>query len=224
MTKNRIVLFDWNGTFVNDETQTVEAFRDVLKGIGDERHKLSFDELINLHRQTFDIPLNKMYSSLGLDFNQAEMAKENLFWTTKYFSLEHTIKMQDGIKRTIELLSNNGILFGILSNHETAAINKALINYGYENTLVLANTHGHEAHEKGKLHRLEKYCDENPSVEVCAIVGDSTEEIEIARSVETTSIAFDNGWVPIERLKPANPDYLINSRELPETVTEILEL
>ncbi|MBU6389618.1 HAD hydrolase-like protein [Patescibacteria group bacterium] len=43
------------------------------------------------------------------------------------------------------------------------------------------------------------------------IVGDSMEEIEIAHSTGSVSVAITNGYYSTRRLKAVNPDYLIDN-------------
>jgi phosphoglycolate phosphatase-like HAD superfamily hydrolase len=222
MKKTRLVLFDWNGTFVDDEKQTVRALRAILEGVGHESSQLSEDKLIKLHRDTFEIPLSKMHRAIGLSPEQSELARKNLFWKNSYEKSENKIKMHAGITEAIKLINSKDAKFGILSNHTLVGIERLLKGFGFANVLILANENDRQAHHQGKLHRIKKYLSDNENTVVSAVIGDSPEEIEIAREIKAKSVIFSNGWVSNERLKPFHPDFLIDSSELPKVLESIL--
>jgi phosphoglycolate phosphatase-like HAD superfamily hydrolase len=222
-SKNKqIVFFDWNGTFIDDEVATVEAFREVLRGVKHPKATLSIEELSALHAEVFEIPLSKMYDKIGFSDEQKRLAAEEHYWAESYNKAVASIKTHTGILETIEILENHGIDFGILSNHTASDIEAKLLSFGFSDIPILANDHSGQSHIQGKLHRIEKYQTSNPYIEVIAIIGDSVEEVEIAKSIKSISIAFSNGWVRENRIKSANPDYLIDSSELPSVITTIV--
>ena len=221
-SQKKIIFFDWNGTFIDDEAATVEAFRAVLRGVNDERYKLSLEELTELHADIFEIPLSKMYDKINLSEEQKQLSNEGDFWAKSYNKTIPQIKTHVGIDESLEILKKYEINFGILSNHTIENIKNKLQEFGFPNIPILANRCSSEAHDTGKLHRMEAYQKQNPETEILAIVGDSVEEVEIAKSIAAKSIALSNGWIRADRIEPSNPDYLIDSAELPAVIKEII--
>jgi phosphoglycolate phosphatase-like HAD superfamily hydrolase len=221
LSSKKIVFFDWNGTFIDDEVATVEAFREVLRGVGDKRVNLSTGELTRIHSEIFEIPLSNMYDKIGFSEEQKKLSSEKHFWADSYNKAIPSIKMHTGINKSLEILEKNSIEFGILSNHTSSDIEDKLQKLGLNNIPVLANDHSGQAHFQGKLHRVEKYQDQHPEIEILAVIGDSAEEVDIAKAIDAISIAFTNGWVRADRIKPSNPDYLIDSSELPNVLKSI---
>jgi len=224
LINKRIVFFDWNGTFLDDEVASVEAFRAVLRGVGHEYSELSTDELTALHRQVFEIPLSKMYDSIGFTDKQKQLNSEKHFWSESYKVAAPSMKTHIGINESLQILKEHDIGFGILSNHTAREIEDRLQGFGFSNIPVLANDDNSQAHTHGKLHRVENYQTQHPDIEILAIVGDTAEEVNIAKTIDVASIAFTNGEVLADRIKPSNPDYLINSSELPSIIKAIISV
>jgi phosphoglycolate phosphatase-like HAD superfamily hydrolase len=63
--------------------------------------------------------------------------------------------------------------------------------------------------KQGRLHQLVKELGLKPSEVMC--IGDSREEIEIAKELGYVSVGICGGCFSVKRLKAAKPDYLIKN-------------
>lgn len=205
----RLVVFDWNGTILSDSQAVIVAANKVLSKFGLKK--------INLKEQqeTFNVPVVKFYEANGL--------KPDVFWQNidLIFEIFHSAyeerakhcRTRSGARKTLKWLQEKGIEAVILSNHTTSGIEKQLKRLKIKKFFckTLANEDKRTAlKDKAKL--LDEFLREKhfKNSEVL-VVGDSPEEMKIAKKLGTKSVALTDGFYSTARLKKANPDFLINN-------------
>ena len=192
-----LVVFDWNGTILNDVAASAAAMQKILDKLGDNR-----TATIELYRQHCSVPIRKTYESLGYShLSNSEIIEINAEWQKAYKNVEHKQILQDGIQSTINWLEDNRIPKVILSNHMKPSIEKNLsrLNLNFDN--ILARNEQHHMITVGKSQLLADYLETqslDPSKAV--IIGDTAEEFDIANSLGLQSIIITNGSVAKDRL------------------------
>jgi len=217
LSKIKLVVFDWNGTVLNDESVAVKAFGRILHKIDHPgKHKA-----LELHRQHFQIPVKNMYASLGFEDNGEALVAESV-WEAVYEKEIDTAELQPGIAEAIEKCADLGIQTGILSNYTIPSIMNQTRKRNIKFDYVLANDSNSEAYNSGKLHRMEKFINEhtfNPSEII--IIGDSEEEYKIAQAIGARGYFITNGWVPESRIKSVPESKRIHSAEIPKLIADL---
>ena len=220
----KLVAFDWNGTLIAD-AQTVVDCSNIQQKRGFGSNKII---TIKTYRDTFDIPVNKFFISLGLN---PKLVKQKFKEAADVFHQEYEKRVKrcrtrKGVKTILKWLQGNSIQSVIVSNHAKERIKKQLRRLKIDKLInsTLANEHIYIAYTiKGKEKRLINYIAKNKiKPQEILVIGDAIEDIKIGKDMDAKTVALTNGHCSNIRLKATKPDYLINNlKELIPIVTKL---
>ncbi len=208
----KLVAFDWNGTLLDDTQATLKSNNYAFKAWGLKTITLE------QYQNTFHIPLIDYWKKLGykqevIDSNFLRVEQQ---YHLHYEKLEGQCPARKGTKVTLQWLEKNNIKSAIYSNHTKLHINKSLERLGIKkfiNPVIARNINDKSLHYKrGKGPKLHEYVKTKhfKNSEVISI-GDTEEEIEIAKEFGYHSVAITGGWNSERRLKKHRPDFLISN-------------
>lgn len=206
----KLVAFDWNGTLLSDAVACWESNNNTIKILGGKPTTFSY------YRDHNTVPISKYYVGLGLDEglilkNSERIAK---IWHAYYEKRVSKTRTRANARFTLDALAKNNTRTLIFSNHTVEGIALQLKRLKIENYFetVIANDKLDAAIKaRGKKQKLENYIKvKGVKPQEVLVVGDTTEEIEIARDFGGISVAITHGYDSTPRLKKAGPDYLIN--------------
>jgi len=206
----KLVAFDWNGTLIADTWPILEGVNLVLKSFG--KKPVTRKQFL----KDFDVPVSIAYKNHGLDIDSIEGGREKIsqIFHTYYEKRVENIRTRSNARTVLDHLKKKGIASLVFSNHTQFGVDKQLKRLKllpYLET-VMANPERHHALiKRGKEERLKDYLVSKklPPNEVL-IVGDTIEEIQIAKSLGSMVCSITHGNCSTRRLKAAKPDYLIS--------------
>ena len=206
--KNKTVVFDWNGTLFDDIAHTLRATNVILEHLG---HK---PVTLEHYREHCQIPLAHMYKAFGVDMDEMVRRKEEIheMWISAYDSGAKKAALRPGVNSMLRELNERGNRTVILSNHTVENISghvRRLDVHGHFEAILAYDHYGAAFTKNVKGERLKTYI-EGRRIEHGVIVGDTEEEIDIARAHGLISVAVTGGVVSEQRLKQARPDFLIH--------------
>ncbi len=217
---NDAVVFDWNGTLLADIAHTFAATGEVLERLGKPRITMA------KYRDSYSMPISDFYLKIGFSSTEIERHEHAIteIWTDHYSQAAAKVRLRRGARRVLESLKDMGHGSLLLSNHyrdDIAGHAKRLRIDGYFHN-ILANDHFKTAfRSNGKQWRLEEYAKER-GIGRAIVIGDSVEEVEIARNMGFVSVAITGGFCSEGRLRAAKPDYLVgNLSALPEIARKV---
>lgn len=194
MFKPRIVVFDWNGTLVDDVWLSVNAINQML-----EKRKMPLIT-IDRYKEIFDFPVKKYYETLGLDTEKQwdEIANEFIGSYLKNFE---KVKLFQDVADTILFLKNNGIETGILSAMQQEGLKKHVnflkIDHHFK---FIQGIENHYA--EGKSHLGKKLLSETGLTgKDVLFVGDTVHDFEVSKEIGCPTILVSRGHNSIERLR-----------------------
>jgi len=162
-------------------------------------------------------PLRSFYRGMGLDDEQLNRLRDNerSLFHDNYEALSGQTALRSGAEEILEYFDAREIRSLILSNHLVEEIRKQLKRFEIEpyfaEVLAYADRET-QFKDMTKGERLRRFmAGENLEPEDTAIIGDTIEEILIARELGLTSIAITGGTIAEKRLRSEKPDYLIHS-------------
>lgn len=203
----KLVVFDWNGTLLNDARICLIADNHVIKAFGGEAITIS------TYRKTIIIPAINFYSQHIPNSEKLDLNKLSTTFHNHYETVALKAKLRTNAKKLLQILDKNNINSIILSNHTISGINDQLKRLKIEKyfSAVLANPSINTSMKKrNKKEKLEVYLREKKyKTEEIIIVGDSPEEVEIGKQLGIKSIAIVKGFYDKSRLVKSKPDYLI---------------
>lgn len=204
------VVYDWNGTLLDDMDAVIEALNVILRKYN--RPVIEHEPFRELCLYPFPI----LYGRLGFNEQEIEtLCKEgNCIFHDKYELLAANAPLRKGAIELLEFSKKYKVQNLILSNHMVDAIGVQLerlkIKDYFSKVLAFASRES-QYKDISKGERLRLYLKDNSiNPETTLIIGDSEEECEIARALNLTSVAITGGTVSENRLRAANPDYIIN--------------
>ena len=110
----KYVLFDFNGTILDDVDVAIRAENETIEHFGLERGPLSRQEYLHV----FTFPVKDYYEKVGFDWNRYSYEEVGAYWFKWYCALKSKYRLYDG---AVELLKDN-------------------IAKGYENILLTASS------------------------------------------------------------------------------------
>ncbi|MBI4037837.1 HAD family hydrolase [Candidatus Curtissbacteria bacterium] len=205
----KLVAFDWNGTLLADAQAVCDGCNHFISAMGVKPITL------RIYREKFVVPVIDFYESIGLSRKKVlKNAKMNAQIFHKYYELRaSTIRSRANTGTILKWLYQQNILTVIFSNHITRRIEEQLERLKIAKYIdgVIANNELDEALKgRNKGEKLISFAKTNDlNAKEILIVGDSSEEIEIAKEFGSISVAITHGHYSTKRLKAAKPDYLI---------------
>jgi len=206
----KLIAFDWNGTLIADTWPILEGVNLVLKSFGKKQitHKQFLED--------FDVPVSIAYKKHGLDADAIDGAHEKIsqIFHTYYENRIANIRTRANARKVLDHLKKKGIKCLVFSNHTQHGVEKQLKRLKLASYLeaVLANSERHHALiKRAKGERLKDFM-KNKKLRPgeVLIVGDTIEEIQIAKSLGSMVCSITHGNCSTRRLKAAKPDYLIS--------------
>lgn len=194
----RAVLFDWDGTLAD----TAEAsYRCYVRMFGD--FGIAFDR--EAYRLTYSPDWYHTFASLGLPRERWLEADER--WLA-YFAGE-VYSLLDGVHETLQALAARGVMAGIVTSGSRPRIERELVRHGvdhhFREVVCGADTERRKPHPDPLQLGLTRMGLEPHHA---AYVGDSPEDILMAKAAGVFAVAIPGAYPNREALVGSGPDAL----------------
>ncbi len=208
MNKAKMVIFDWNGTLIDDIPIWYDSIKKIFKlhdinppSIGDFFRKL---EMVKSYTE--------IYNSSGINLSKEELDQ---IYQKEYQKHLQEIRLSPGVKETLNILKQKRAVLGIITIQLGPLFDPIFLRLNlkkYFKEVIV------EAREKSNI-ILHLCAFERIRPENCYYVGDSPSDIRQAKKAEVKSIAYLNGYIPKDLILKAEPDFVIsNFEELPKLI------
>ncbi len=207
----KLVAFDWNGTLFADTKAIFESDNAAFKVIN--LKPVSFSTF----QKYFDVPVKKYFLALGVpeEIIDKKAPQITQAFHSAYEPRVDKVRTRAYAKSLLKRLSENKVESVIFSNHILEQIKRQLKRLRIEKYFidVIANSHIETVlNGRNKKEKLDNYIKEKNILPTeVLVIGDTLEEIDIAKELGCKSAAITQGNCSTQRLKAAQPDYLINS-------------
>jgi len=189
--KNVVLIWDWNGTLLNDVSFCV----DTINGLLEKRklRKTSIEE----YRRTFTFPVEKYYRELGL-LDEESFEDVGAEFIMKYFQGVRSCSLKKDAADVLKYFYDNNVRQYILSAAEHEKLVEMVryhnIDHYFEDIRGIDNHYAN-----GKRGVAEKLRDELGSEEIW-FIGDTVHDYEISSVFGARSILVKGGHQSDERL------------------------
>jgi phosphoglycolate phosphatase len=217
----KFIVWDWNGTLQDDFPISIAAANQSLKAFG----KRPVDD--DQYRECFDVPIDRMYRNLGLSEEEISVCLTTM--QDGYFELYDemvvSVDFRCGARDVLDFASAHNVTQVILSNHVKEIVAKDLTRLNkldaFHEILAWPSKETQFAHPKADF--LASYMQRHDlNAEDGIIVGDTAEEVRVARGLGLVSVAISGGYSALSILEKAKPDYIIHA--LPDLKPVLHEL
>jgi HAD superfamily hydrolase (TIGR01509 family) len=206
----RAIVFDWDGTLVDSAEKTFACYVRVFSAFGIGYDHAAFE-------RTYSPDWYRTYEEIGLPREHWKEADAR--WISCYET--EPSRLLPGAGEALERLAGRGLLLGLVSSGDGTRVRREVRALGLERLFGAVVCGGETARRKpdpepllAALGRL------GVPPAATAYVGDSPEDVAMARSAGAFAVGIPGGFPNREALAASRPDVLAPS--LQEAVTSLL--
>ena len=193
-TAYRHVVWDWNGTLLDDGWLCV----DVMNGVLRSRHmpELSIDR----YRDVFNFPVIDYYRALGFDFQQESFEVVGTEFIEAYEARRHEARLHTDTIAVLNHLRDAGISQSVLSAYRQETLDELIAWFGLTDYFDrLVGLQDHYAHSKidNGVRWIAELSHRPHDV---LLIGDSVHDFEVAEAMNVDCILIANGHQSRARL------------------------
>jgi len=183
----KYVIFDFNGTVLDDVDVCLKAENHTIEHFGLKRDPLTRDEYLHI----FTFPVKDYYERVGFNWNEFSYEEVGRYWFDWYCALKNEYRLHEGV---IELLKENrskGLKNILLSASSLVELKKQLeelnIAEYFDEVLGLGNIYAGSKEDIALDWINDKDKDE------CIMLGDSLHDLEVAKAMGVKCILIARG-------------------------------
>jgi pyrophosphatase PpaX len=205
------VLFDWDGTLINSYQADSAAYLAMFRNLG---IAWGLEELARHYSPNW----YNVYRAAKIP--EARWRDADRCWRAQY--AKHSPKLMPGAREVLEAVRREHHL-GLVTSGDRVRVLRQLRMFALTR-IFEARVYGDDTRKKkphpAPLRRALRGLSLKPSA--CVYVGDSPEDLQMAKSAGVQAIAVLGPFPTEKRLRAAKPDYLLNSiRELPALLEKL---
>jgi phosphoglycolate phosphatase len=204
----RHIVWDWNGTLLNDAWLCVDVMNGLLRRRGlplltPERYE-----------QVFDFPVIDYYRRLGFDFEKEPFAKSGAEFIADYERRRHEAALQPEALDVLRAIRDAGIAQSVLSAYRHETLEELLRHFGvrdFFDEVVGADdkyAHGKVGQGRALIERL------GLSPDVVAVIGDTVHDFEVSREIGCACFLIPSGNHSRGRLESCGVPVLTSLKNL----------
>jgi phosphoglycolate phosphatase len=211
----RHVIWDWNGTLLDDTWLCVEVLNLLLRDAG--LRPVTLD----LYRAHFGFPVIKFYEWLGFDFAQHSFDAISIRFIAEYNRRRYECRLQPGAREALEHLHAAGLAQSVLSAYREDTLREVITHYGlaghFTHLSGLDNIHAHGKVDRGRAHLRTLALHDQPQAVI--LIGDTAHDFEVAAALGTDCLLLHHGHMHAGRLDPHGAPVVAS---LPDAVDWVL--
>lgn len=193
--KYKHIIWDWNGTIVDDTTLSVEVLNSILA-----LNKLP-EISLDTYRETFSFPVSKFYENIGLRLSPVEFSGLGKIFMARYNAKRFECPLHEGVNSLMAEIKSRSTDQSILSAYHQSYLEEAASHYGINrfmsNIVGLENINAETKIESGA--KLIKSLDAAPSQ--ILIIGDTDHDLAVANETGADCALITRGHQSVQRLK-----------------------
>ena len=202
------VIWDWNGTLLDDAELCVEVMNDVLA-----RRKLP-SLTAQSYADRFRFPVRDYYSDLGFDFERESFEIIGTEFIEGYAARESECSLRGDAVSTLEGLAARGMSQSVLSASQQARLEAQArrldVHVHFEALVGLDDHYAAGKIEVGRAWMARSEVDPRRTV----LVGDTDHDVEVARALGVKCLLVPSGHQSSERLARCGVEVLPDLRSL----------
>lgn len=206
------ILWDWNGTLLDDAWLAVDVMNGMLKERGLPLRTL------DQYREIFDFPVKDYYLALGFDFEKEPFEQVGMEFIHRYNRRQQETSLHPDVKQVLGHFKKTGFRQFILSAREQNELEKEIRASGLEGCFDrIFGLENHMAHGKNEVGiRLLKETGIRP--EEAVFIGDTRHDAEVANEIRVDCILIPNGHHTEERLRKCKATLIDSLNDLPKVL------
>jgi len=195
----KLIVFDWDGTLMDSETQIVHALFGAISDM--QLEKRSADQC----RDIIGLGLREAIDALYLDQDDTFLQQFVEHYRRHWFAISHHSDLFPGARETLQLLKEAGFLLAVATGKGRVGLDKVLSHTGLEG-LFNATRCSDETQSKPHPQMLDEILRElQIEAHQALMVGDTEYDLHMARQAGVHPIAVSYGVHDRRRLMQQKP-------------------
>ena len=189
------IIWDWNGTMLDDRWLTIAAMNIVLA----RRNMAELTE--DRYLQLFTFPVIEYYRRLGFDFDKEPFSVSGSEFINEYNARAFEPQLHDGIIDLIAELNKNGVSHSILSASSQKILNKLAKHHNIDHYFIaVLGQDNHYAY--GKIETGKMWINKlGIAPKNTLFIGDTEHDLEVANAIGSHCALLSWGHSSTERLE-----------------------
>ncbi len=212
MSKYKHIIWDWNGTLINDVDVCVSSMNFILE----KYDKPLIDR--DIYREIFDFPVKKYYEKAGFNFKEYDFSVVGMEFIDKYNEKIQSQKLHENVISLLEFFDSKEIKQSILSAREQVQLENEIKHFKLEQyilkTIGLNNNFAHGKIENGINYLKKLDCQKHEIV----LVGDTTHDADVAKAMGIDCILISHGHQNTKKLKETSCQIVADFFELKKKI------
>jgi phosphoglycolate phosphatase len=194
MVRGDMILWDWNGTLLDDIDICIESINRIMDKRG--RKRITRE----IYFSHFRFPVIDFYRDLGFDFNQEDFDALSDEYMNHYISIESYSTLHEGAVDLLKYFKSSQVQQIVLSAMEqntlAESVRKHNIHHYFKEIIGVNDFFGH-----GKIDNARQFI-ENSSLPThqITLLGDTIHDHEVANMLGCNCILIAGGHQPYEKL------------------------
>ncbi|MEE4257034.1 MAG: HAD family hydrolase [Bacteroidales bacterium] len=208
MKSSKTILWDWNGTMLNDMSICIDAMNLMLR----ERELKLLDE--EVYRDVFTFPVRDYYSKIGFDFDKEPFEKPALEFIENYDDMVREARIFSDTNMALDTFRSRGYTQMILSAMQNDFLNELVRQHGIAHYFdEISGIDDHYA--SGKVENARKLIAglEGKAGET-VMIGDTIHDHEVGEELGIRVILVSRGHQSEERIRSTGREIAHNFREV----------
>ncbi len=207
-TNINTIIWDWNGTLLNDAEFCVRCMNKVLK----KREMRTID--LDRYKSVFTFPVKDYYTAIGFDFNEEEFEVPAMEFIDEYYKNIGSTKLHSSVLEVLEFFKSKGVKQFVLSAMEHGNLllslkEKGIFDY-FEEVVGIDNHYAHSKVEMGE----ELFRKLNIDIKSTLMIGDTIHDFEVANKLNISCLLIADGHQNKNRLLSVTPNVISNLCEV----------
>lgn len=204
----RHVIWDWNGTLLDDAWLCVEVMNALLA-----EHRLPAIDGAR-YQALFRFPVVDYYRQLGFDFERTPFEEVGTAFIAGYQARQHECRLQAGAHDVFAVVAAAGIPMSVLSASQQSRLEAQARHLGVTERFVkLVGLDHHYADGKLELGR-QWLVELGHAPSDVLLIGDTDHDVHVAQALGLECLVIPSGHQSVERLEGAGATLVGSLREL----------
>lgn len=203
-----LILWDWNGTLLDDVELCVDALNRLLAQYGYPQ-RYNHDQ----YRAIFGFPVQEYYARAGFDFTRHSFDELAQSFMDDYIPASAACPLMDGAREALDAFAAAGLHQVILSASPITTLEHQVAERGvtryFDRLLGLGDIYAKSKVELGLRYLHEAGFDPDRAV----MIGDSTHDFEVAQALGVGCVLQSGGHQPPEVLRRTGAPVVPGLRE-----------
>lgn len=208
------IIWDWNGTLINDRWLAIDILNPLLKKYGQPPITTEF------YQRHFDFPVENFYRRAGFNFDMVTFETIGTEWMQEYRRRWQECQLHNGALDVLNAIHDENVQQAIVSASDIYILKKGVSHYNLGH--FFSDIRGLDHHyATGKLELARDYIrslDVDP--EHILFIGDTIHDFEVAQAAGVNCLLFTGGHHPDYRLKLCGVPLVGSLREVKNYIFE----